>query len=193
MLSRGRRWGRLLLLWLALISTIIVVVTLCSIPLFVGWIRWDHLDRVAGVSPARLLHNYLNMWSYLYMPWVHRLWLPDFRVSVNGATHFADVQHLFVLNLIVMVVSLPLSWRWLQQLRRNQQGYVLRTSAWGGLAVIMALLVAMGINFNGFFSSFFTKCCSVTRIGSLTRRWIQSSTCCRKDSLPPALCWGLDY
>ncbi|KRM88422.1 TIGR01906 family membrane protein [Lacticaseibacillus thailandensis] len=154
MLSRGRRWGRLLLLWLALISTIIVVVTLCSIPLFVGWIRWDHLDRVAGVSPARLLHNYLNMWSYLYMPWVHRLWLPDFRVSVNGATHFADVQHLFVLNLIVMVVSLPLSWRWLQQLRRNQQGYVLRTSAWGGLAVIMALLVAMGINFNGFFVIF---------------------------------------
>lgn len=151
---RLRRWGRLVTMWLALISGIIFVVTLVSVPLFVGWIHWDRLDRVAGMSPARLLHNYLNMWSYLYMPWVHRLWLPDFRVSVSGATHFADVQRLFVLNLVVMVVTVPLTWKWLHRLREQHQGYLLRTSAWGGLTLVAALLVAMGLNFNGFFIAF---------------------------------------
>lgn len=154
MTMRWPRWLNLLCLWLALISAIIIIVTVVSIPLFRFWMQLDNLPRIAGMGAHRLMHNYLVMWSYLYAPWEHRLWLPDFRVSVNGAIHFRDVQHLFLLNLTILVVTLWPAWRWLRNLRRNHRMYVLRNGGWVGLLTVFVLLASMALNFNGFFIKF---------------------------------------
>ena len=50
------------------------------------------------ISAGALYHNFLQLMTYLQLPWIGQLQLTDFPVSQSGAQHFADVKQLFGLD-----------------------------------------------------------------------------------------------
>ncbi len=150
-----KRAGHVLAFWLFLISASIFLVTLLSLIFFPIAAQVENLARVAGMSAAKLYHNYVQLMVYLYNPFsgnvVH---LADFPVSASGARHFADVRNLFVFDIVVMLVTAWPALRYLTQLTRQKQRYELVGQARGGILVSICLIVAMALNFDAFFIAF---------------------------------------
>jgi len=140
--------------FLFLISGAIWLTTIIAVPLFALWAHFDDLMSVAGMGFSRLMHNFMVLMGYLYAPWQSRIHMPDFPDSAAAATHFADVQHLFILNLIVLVITIYPAMRFIRQLVREHKMYTLRTPAIWGIVVPVALGAAMAVNFDAVFIGF---------------------------------------
>lgn len=140
--------------FLLLISACIWLTTVLAIPLFLLWDRLADLSLVAGMGHVRLMRNFLALMRYLYTPGSGRVMLPDFPVSASGAAHFADVQHLFLLNLLVLVL---LAWPVGRLIRRRIQNhtlYVWVRPAQVAIMVVVALVLGMVVNFDAVFIGF---------------------------------------
>ncbi|WP_336402207.1 TIGR01906 family membrane protein [Lacticaseibacillus pabuli] len=125
-----------------------------AIPLFALWAHFEDLMSIAGMGFGRLMHNFMVLLGYLYAPWIQRVHMPDFPDSLAGATHFADVQHLFIFNLIVLVITIVPALRFIRRLVREHKLYTLRTPAIWGILVPVALGAAMAVNFDAVFIGF---------------------------------------
>lgn len=140
--------------FLFLISACIWLVTVIAVPLFAAWAHFMNLAHVAGMSFATLMHNFLVLMAYLYSPWQKVVMMPNFVSSTAGATHFADVQHLFVFNLVVLLVTAIPAVRFLGRLFRERRMYVLWRQALWGIFIPIIAAVAMAFNFNAVFIGF---------------------------------------
>lgn len=150
-----KRAVRVLTFWLFLISATIFLVTVLSFILFPLADKAQNLADIAGMSSAKLNHNYGQLMAYLYNPFAGNVvHLADFPVSVSGARHFADVRNLFVLNLGVMLICAWPTLRYLTRLTKAKERYELVMQARGGIMVALALVIGMALNFDAFFVLF---------------------------------------
>lgn len=143
-----------LTLWLAIISGVIFVTILSTLLTFPIYAHMDNLPQIAAMSLGRLYHNYLQLMAYLDLPWIGTLHMQDFPTSLPGALHFADVRHLFILDIVVAIVTMPFAIRWVRQLKAAGKRYLLVRPFMIGAMVPIILTGLLSINFDRFFIIF---------------------------------------
>ncbi|KRM71580.1 TIGR01906 family membrane protein [Lacticaseibacillus brantae] len=149
-----KRIGQQIGLWLFIISATVVAVLALSFALFAIFIRTENLTFIADMSAGRLMHNYTQLMGYLTLPWVEPLKMSNFPVSANGAHHFADVKHLFLLALAVFIVSAPITWSYLRTLHARKMWWQLVRPFQIGAFIPVIFAGAFMINFDQFFIAF---------------------------------------
>ncbi|KRK93697.1 hypothetical protein FD25_GL001023 [Levilactobacillus acidifarinae DSM 19394] len=131
-----------------------VTLTINAVWLYRLDIGWLHISQDVRLSAATLMHNYGQLLAYLELPWVTNLKMSNFPTSFTGMVHFEDVKRLFLVDHVVLLVSLtPAIWYLRQLARRAEQWRLLRPMQ--VVAVVPVVLAGcMAINFNGFFVAF---------------------------------------
>lgn len=143
--------------WLALVVAAVSLTAVATIVLTLALYPFEiigqHLTDY-GLTASQLNHNYWQLMSYLNFPWVRKLHMTDFPVSISGAQHFADVKQLFMLAWVLLILSLPWAIRFLRQLRRRRALDLLKYPA--QIGAILPVLVAMiaALDFDQFFIAF---------------------------------------
>jgi len=143
-----------LTLWLAIVSGVIFVTIFSTLLTFPIYAHMDNLPQIAAMSLGRLYHNYLQLMAYLDLPWIGTLHMQDFPTSLHGALHFADVRHLFILDLVIALVTIPFAIRWVRQLKAAKKRYLLVRPFMIGAVVPIILTGLLSINFDRFFIIF---------------------------------------
>ncbi|MDT6980912.1 TIGR01906 family membrane protein [Levilactobacillus zymae] len=152
-MTRLNRWGGLTAVILVLIS-LSVTLTINAVWLYRLDIGWLHISQDVHLSASVLMHNYGQLLAYLELPWVTELNMSNFPTSFTGMIHFEDVKRLFLLDHVVLIVSLvPAGWYLRQLARRAEQWRLLRPMQVAAV-VPVALAGCMAVNFNGFFIAF---------------------------------------
>lgn len=154
MAARGKRWAQWLCVWLTIVAGVIALTILVSYLLFPLFIRLDNLREISGFSARVLNRNYHQLMAYLQLPWVAPLHMSNFPSSASGAHHFADVKRLFLLDYAVFIVTAPVTWHFLAQLRRTRRRYLLVRPFAIAMPVPLILGGLMAINFNAVFIAF---------------------------------------
>lgn len=152
-MTRLNRWGGLTAVILVLIS-LSVTLTINAVWLYRLDIGWLHISQDVHLSASVLMHNYGQLLAYLELPWVTELNMSNFPTSFTGMIHFEDVKRLFLLDHVVLIVSLvPAGWYLRQLARRAEQWRLLRPMQ---VAAVVPVVLAgcMAVNFNGFFIAF---------------------------------------
>lgn len=131
------------------IFTLAITVTIfASYAIFKFDIHHYYLDQEADMTAKKLMHNYNQMMRYLIDPFQNHFQLDNFRSSINGRTHFADVKKLFMLNFAVFILSGVYVW-----FRRKKRAHF--NKAFLYIAIVGVILVAiMAIDFDDFFIMF---------------------------------------
>lgn len=131
-----------------------IFLTINSLFLFDWSIKFDQLSETVGMSGKLIKHNYLQLLSYLELPWINKLKMQSFNSSPHGLEHMREVKQLFLLNsvmLLVLIVLLFLTWR---SLNRNQEWWKYYTVIkWSYLVPVVASSLIL-INFDQFFILF---------------------------------------
>ncbi|MFD1485571.1 TIGR01906 family membrane protein [Lacticaseibacillus baoqingensis] len=148
-----RRW-EWLTLWLFIIAAVVWLTILLTYGLYPVFVVKDGLLNACGLTFQRLYHNYLQLLAYLQVPWISHLHMSDFMSSANGAQHFRDVRHLFLLDIAVVVVTAFPALRTWQRLKQTQQRWRLVQPFWIGAVVPILLGGLMAINFDAVFIRF---------------------------------------
>jgi integral membrane protein (TIGR01906 family) len=143
-----------LTLWLAIVSGVIFVTIFSTLLTFPIYAHMDNLPQIAAMSLGRLYHNYLQLMAYLDLPWIGTLHMQDFPTSLHGALHFADVRHLFILDIVIAIVTIPFAIRWVHQLKAARKRYLLVRPFMIGAVVPIILTGLLSINFDRFFIIF---------------------------------------
>ena len=154
-MRKGLWWERLGIL--SLILTLISLAIACTInftPLYSWDVEQYHLLDYTTVSKDVLMANYHQLIHFLNNPWNHTLALPDFPMSESGASHFYDVKKLFVLNYIVLIVTIVPSIYFFVRLVKNKRLWrLMRPMQWAMLVpILFGFLMALG--FDRFFVTF---------------------------------------
>ncbi|WP_125771717.1 TIGR01906 family membrane protein [Companilactobacillus furfuricola] len=137
-----------IVLALFLFTLAITVTILASYAIFKFDIHHYYLDQEANLSSSKLMHNYNQMMNYLINPFHNQFQLDDFRSSINGRTHFADVKKLFMLNFGVFILSGIYVF-----FRRKKRAHF--NKAFLYIAIVGAILVVlMALDFDDFFIMF---------------------------------------
>lgn len=140
-------------LFIWMLSFSILFVLLCT-PLYKWSIGQLGVPQQTGFSQETLLHNYNVLLSYLTIPWIQTLSLPNFPSSPNGLFHFYEVKRLFLLNnglfLLSTVTSILFVWR----LKKEQRIWTLVTPFRYSTIVPLVLLAGIAVNFNSLFVLF---------------------------------------
>lgn len=94
------------LLWLLACSILLTIYGIWLIyPLEVDWLE---LVDVVYLSKKTILYNFNHLMTYLTNPFHQTLSMPDFRSSLAGLSHFADVKSLFhLVQALVLLLVLP--------------------------------------------------------------------------------------
>ncbi|QVI35382.1 hypothetical protein BVJ53_11995 [Lacticaseibacillus chiayiensis] len=143
-----------LTLWLAIVSVVIFVTILSTLLTFPVYAHMDNLPQIAAMSLGQLYHNYLQLMAYLDLPWIGTLHMQDFPTSLHGALHFADVRHLFILDIVIAIVTTPFAIRWVRQLKTDRKRYLLVRPFMIGAVVPIILTGLLSLNFDRFFIIF---------------------------------------
>ncbi|QMU07863.1 TIGR01906 family membrane protein [Levilactobacillus suantsaii] len=153
MTERLKRWGGLTAVILLLLS-LSITLTINGVWLYRLDINWLHIEHTVNLSAHTLMHNYGQLLAYLELPWVTDLNMSNFPTSFTGMIHFEDVKRLFLINHVVLLLSLwPAGWYLRQLSKRATQWRLLRPMQI--VAVVpVALAVCLVVNFNGFFVTF---------------------------------------
>lgn len=143
-------WVALIFACISFTAIVTILLTLLMYPLE---IRGQNLTSY-GLSADKLTANYRQLMAYLNFPWVAKLQMSDFPISVNGAAHFADVKRLFLWAWGLLVLTVPWALVFLRRLRQRRQLDLLKYPAEIGaiLPVIVALIASL--NFDQFFITF---------------------------------------
>lgn len=152
-MTRWQRGVGLTALILALL-TLSIFLTINAVWLYRLDIHWLNISRTVQMAPGKLMHNYYQMLGYLELPWVTDLKMSDFPTSFTGMIHFHDVKNLFLLNNIVLVVSLyPAIW-YFRRLKRLKERWRLIRPMQVATVVPLVLAAIMAVDFNDFFIDF---------------------------------------
>ena len=148
-------WERLgmLSLFLTLIS-VAIAVTINFTPLYSFDVDHYQLLDYTSLSKEELMANYRQLIQFLNNPWNHTLALPDFPMSESGAGHFYDVKKLFILNYVVLLLTILPSVYLVFRLKKNRRFWrFVRPMQWAMiLPILFGLVMAMG--FDNFFVKF---------------------------------------
>lgn len=90
---------------LFVLTAAIALVILCR-PLYSWFAQNLGLAAKLGLSHDQLMENYHVLLDYLTLPWVEDLSMPDFPSSDSGFFHFWEVKLLFMLDFVVLALSL---------------------------------------------------------------------------------------
>lgn len=152
-MRRLNRWAGLTALFSALIS-LVIALTINAFWLYRLDIHWLGISQTVGMAPHKLMHNYYQMVGYLELPWVTDLNMSDFPTSYTGMIHFHDVKNLFLLNNVVLLVTIVPAGLFLRQLHRRAEQWRLLWPVQVAAVVPLVLGALMAVNFNGFFIAF---------------------------------------
>lgn len=101
--------------WLGALACMIGMIAL-SVLMAINFTYLYHwvIDRyrlidITGLSRESLIENYWHMITYLQLPWIRELHLPDFSISDTGRLHFEEVKAVF-LGLYVVAIILIIVW-----------------------------------------------------------------------------------
>ncbi|MTV83218.1 TIGR01906 family membrane protein [Secundilactobacillus folii] len=140
-------------LFLAIISAVIFL-TINSVWLYWLNVRLGHLSKVVDLSTGHIVENYQQLLGYLQFPWINRLDMLDFPTSPSGLQHFIDVKHLFLLNNVVLIVTIWPAIRFVRQLSIKKQLWkLIRPFQVAAVVPVLAGLLML-VNFNQFFIDF---------------------------------------
>lgn len=147
-----RRLG-LLSLFLTVI-TLVITIAINFRPLYVFDIHYLNILDATTVGKTTLLKNFDQLMAFLNNPFVHTLALPDFPMSSAGRGHFIDVKKLFMLNYVVLLVTIIPAVVFLVKLKKQRSLWrLIRPFQWGmGIPVILGFLMAT--SFDRFFVTF---------------------------------------
>ena len=147
-----RRLG-LLSLFLTII-TLVITIAINFRPLYVFDIHYLNILDATTVGKTTLLKNFDQLMAFLNNPFAHTLALPDFPMSSAGRGHFIDVKKLFMLNYVVLLVTIIPAVVFLVKLKKQQSLWrLIRPFQWGmGIPVILGFLMAT--SFDRFFVTF---------------------------------------
>ncbi|CAJ1228480.1 hypothetical protein LZ22198_MCBDPFMK_01623 [Levilactobacillus zymae] len=150
------RLGRILGLTavVLLLVSLSITLTINAVWLYRLDIGWLHISHDVHLSAAVLMHNYGQLLAYLELPWVTDLKMSNFPTSFTGMVHFEDVKRLFLIDHVVLLVSVAPAIGYLRQLARRAEQWRLLRPMQVAAVVPVVLAGCMAINFNGFFIAF---------------------------------------
>lgn len=137
-----------------LIITIIIAVTIWSIPLFEFSLRYLDVPSRVGLSFEKIMDNYYILLKYLHFPWIDTLSLPDFAVSNSGAFHFYEVKQLFYLNYGLLILSTIGSAFYFHHLKQVAGFWRLRQTFKIAVFIPFIVLLIIAIDFDWLFVKF---------------------------------------
>lgn len=134
--------------------TLSIFLTINAVWLYRLDIHWLNIDQTVRMAPRRIMSNYYQMLGYLELPWVTDLKMSDFPTSFTGMIHFHDVKQLFLVNNLVLLVSVyPAIW-YLRRLKRYAERWRLIRPMQVVMVVPVVLAAMMAVDFNDFFIAF---------------------------------------
>lgn len=142
-----------IILFLSIISGVIFL-TINSI-----WLYWLNLKTTeilseVNLSIHRMMTNYVHLLEYLELPWIHHLSMQDFTYSINGLEHFREVKSLFLVNNVVLLVTIVPAIVFLRRLvNQHQQWKLIKPFSIGALVPIIVGSIIV-LDFNRFFVMF---------------------------------------
>lgn len=147
-----RRLG-LLSLFLTVI-TLVITIAINFRPLYVFDIHYLNILDATTVGKTTLLKNFDQLMAFLNNPFAHTLALPDFPMSSAGRGHFIDVKKLFMLNYVVLLVTIIPAVVFLVKLKKQQSLWrLIRPFQWG-MVIPVILGFLMATSFDRFFVTF---------------------------------------
>ncbi|MFC6275850.1 TIGR01906 family membrane protein [Levilactobacillus tangyuanensis] len=152
-MNRAQRWGGLTGLILAIV-TLAIFLTINAFWLYRLDLTWLNVPRSVNMSVGMIMHNYHQMLAYLELPWVTDLKMTNFPTSYTGMIHFADVKRLFLVNNVVLLLSVGPAWWYLRQVRQRAEHWRLLRPMQVAAVVPVLLGVMMAVNFDQFFITF---------------------------------------
>ncbi|KRK39660.1 TIGR01906 family membrane protein [Levilactobacillus parabrevis] len=137
-----------------LLLTLSIFLTINAVWLYRLDIHWLKISQTVQMTPQKIMHNYYQMLGYLELPWVTDLKMSDFPTSFTGMVHFHDVKQLFLVNNVVLLVSIyPAVW-YFRRLKRYGERWRLIRPMQVATVIPIVLAAVMAVDFNDFFIDF---------------------------------------
>lgn len=102
--NRLMAWSTSLLYVVFLLSAAILFVFLFT-PLYSWSIDWFSIEQATKLTKSVLEQNYMVLISYLTIPWISELSMPNFPSSAWGLLHFREVKWLVMVDMFVVIFS----------------------------------------------------------------------------------------
>lgn len=150
---RLRRFIAWTVFYLALVS-LIICLTINSFWLYRLNLNFSTIPHQVGLSVSRLMTNYHQLLGFLELPWIHHLNMMDFPTSPSGLQHFIDVKHLFLLNNVILIVTIIPAVIFTVRLVRHRQAWLFIRTFQIAAVIPVFFGLLMLVNFNGFFIAF---------------------------------------
>lgn len=122
--TRVIKWVTAISLFLFILSVSILFVIFYR-PLYSMAIGWFDIESMTGLSKLQLESNYQQLMDYLTKPWVSQLAMTNFPSSEQGLFHFYEVKRLFMVDYVVVVVTLGILYYGAQWLQREGKLWLL--------------------------------------------------------------------
>lgn len=137
------------------IFSLSVVLTLNLRQIYYFDIKYQQLETATGLSEETIRENYDTLIDYnLLTKRVSKLEFPDFTMSAQGRTHFAEVKRIFVAIQIMCVISGILFIAVLIKKGRRRDFGCLKLTSVLTLVIPVVLGAMMALNWNRFFVKF---------------------------------------
>lgn len=143
-------WIFLAIFILTLAISLVIILT----PLYSLTAQVLDLAENLGMSHEALMDNYYILIQYLNFPWNDQLSMPDFPSSASGLFHFYEVKRLFMINYILLFVSVLGSISYISDIRKRQYYLPLNRFFKWGTVVPFILVTLLVINFDWLFLTF---------------------------------------
>lgn len=143
--------------WLSLFLTSIsfaIALTINSTWLYRWAIDRDQLLTMTTLSKQELMAQYHQLLAYLNFPWITELNLAAFPMSESGMTHFVDVKHLFLINSIVLLVTIVPTLYFLISLAKTNRFWQVIRPMQIAMAIPFIFACLMLAGFDRFFITF---------------------------------------
>lgn len=123
-------------------------------PLYYFDIWYLGIDKIAGISRARIVENYNYMIQYLFDPRPQSFKLPSLPYSDHGQIHFGDVKRIFTSIEVLLIVTGLISVVGLYRCIKQGTIRVLKKASAILLFFIIITLTAFNFNFEASFTLF---------------------------------------
>lgn len=135
------------------ILTLTITFTINATWLYRFDVDYLKISEQTGIVKETILKNYDILLSYLNIPWITELEMPDFPSSERGLFHFWEVKKLFFLNYGILFISGITSVLLFSRDRDRKREILNRMSKWGAI-IIPVLIFALIVGFDTIFVRF---------------------------------------
>lgn len=146
--------------WLGFVNLLLCIIALAiAITINSTWLYYlnvifgDFLSLV-NLSAKTMMHNFHQLMAYLNFPWISELKMDNFTDSKDGLEHFREVKKLFLINYIILLITIIPSILFIKNLYKKQQQWRLLWPLQAVFAVIFVVVTVMIMQFNQFFITF---------------------------------------